>query len=218
MLALVGQQVNAATFRVQVNDEGQTYVQMTGETKRGDAQRLNIALTKAKSTKYLEKGDIITDDGRKIGETEVEIVRVFSNNLKLKGPGGDMFPGIRLAFTIRNEGLNTIANGSCASACGLAFLSGIERSLEGDDAKIGFHMPTVHEWRPLEDLQKNFGMLGLQDAVNSSTALFTAVMLYMGLDNDWAIIYEMAQIESSRDLFWVDHENFSLIGELGRVH
>ena len=43
MLALVGQQVNAATFRVQVNDEGQTYVQMTGETKRGDAQRLNIA-------------------------------------------------------------------------------------------------------------------------------------------------------------------------------
>ena len=217
-LALVGQQVNAATSRVQVDDEGQTYIQMTGSNITGDADRLRSAITKAKSTKYLEKGDIITDDGRKIGETEVEIVRIFSNELKVKGPGGNFFPAIRLAFTIRAEGLNTIANGSCASGCGLAFIAGVERSLEGDTAKIGFHMPTVHEWRPLEGIMKTKGFLGIQDSVNSSAALFSAVMSYMGLDQDWIVLYEMARIESSRGLFWVDHENFSLIGKLGRVH
>lgn len=43
-------------------------------------------------------------------------------------PGGDLWNGYQVGNRIRQEGLATAVSGKCESACGLIFLSGVERS------------------------------------------------------------------------------------------
>jgi hypothetical protein len=43
-------------------------------------------------------------------------------------PGGDLWGSYQVANRIRDEGLPTAVSGKCESACGLIFLSGVERS------------------------------------------------------------------------------------------
>lgn len=43
-------------------------------------------------------------------------------------PGGDLWNGYQIGNRIRQEGLATAVSGKCESACGLIFLSGVERS------------------------------------------------------------------------------------------
>jgi hypothetical protein len=43
-------------------------------------------------------------------------------------PGGDLWNGYQVGNRIRQEGLSTAVSGKCESACGLIFLSGVERS------------------------------------------------------------------------------------------
>ena len=59
----------------------------------------------------------------------------------MESPGGSVFDGIEMAKLIRYEGYKTIVRSSCASACSLMFLGGVERELFGSSAKIGLHQP-----------------------------------------------------------------------------
>jgi hypothetical protein len=56
----------------------------------------------------------------------------------LSGPGGRIGAGVEIARLIRNRKLATRVDTECASACTIAFLGGLERSL-APRAKLGFH-------------------------------------------------------------------------------
>jgi len=58
----------------------------------------------------------------------------------LSGPGGHYGVGVRMARLIRDQGLDTLAVGECASACTIAFMGGHTRTLESG-ARLGYHAP-----------------------------------------------------------------------------
>ncbi|MER5170661.1 hypothetical protein [Thioclava kandeliae] len=79
----------------------------------------------------------------------------FSLVMALSSDGGSLFGGLRLGQMIREAGLDTTverhpidpvsgkptdetANGGCFSACGIAFLGGVRRSV-GEGSRLGFH-------------------------------------------------------------------------------
>lgn len=72
-------------------------------------------------------------------------------------PGGDLWNGYQVGNRIRQEGLPTAVSGKCESACGLIFLSGIERSFtDGRPAAqtmVGLHgAHSVDTKQPLPEL------------------------------------------------------------------
>lgn len=59
--------------------------------------------------------------------------------LLLESPGGSLDDGIELGRAVRLKGLRTLTRATCASACALLFLGGVERWLIGANARLGFH-------------------------------------------------------------------------------
>lgn len=57
-----------------------------------------------------------------------------------ESPGGSLLAGLAMGRAIRLQGATTVVDngGTCASACGLAWLGGIRRMM-GADAQVGFH-------------------------------------------------------------------------------
>lgn len=56
----------------------------------------------------------------------------------LAGPGGRIGPAFEINRMIRDRRLTTRVEGACASACTIAFLGGVERSV-APGARLGFH-------------------------------------------------------------------------------
>ena len=56
----------------------------------------------------------------------------------LAGPGGRAATGFELFRMFRERKLATRVDGGCASACTIAFLGGVERSI-GPKGRLGFH-------------------------------------------------------------------------------
>jgi hypothetical protein len=57
----------------------------------------------------------------------------------LESPGGNPFPAMAIGRLIRARGLNTyITAGTCASACGIIWLAGVQRGI-GPTGRVGFH-------------------------------------------------------------------------------
>jgi len=56
----------------------------------------------------------------------------------LAGPGGRIGPAFEINRMIRNRGLATRVEAACASACTIAFLGGVDRSMS-PSARLGFH-------------------------------------------------------------------------------
>jgi hypothetical protein len=72
-------------------------------------------------------------------------------------PGGDLWNGYQLGNRIRQEGLATAVAGKCESACGLIFLSGVERSFTDGrpsaQTMVGLHgAHSVETRQPLPEL------------------------------------------------------------------
>ena len=66
--------------------------------------------------------------------------------LLLESPGGSLDDGIELGKAVRLKRLRTLTRETCASACALIFLGGVERLLVGPKARIGFHQAArTHE-------------------------------------------------------------------------
>ena len=53
--------------------------------------------------------------------------------------GGDPPTGYCVGELIRKHGLSTVIRGRCSSACSRMWLGGVERSLDGPNAKVGVH-------------------------------------------------------------------------------
>jgi hypothetical protein len=60
-----------------------------------------------------------------------------------ESPGGDLWNGYQLGVRIRDERLPTAVSGKCESACGLIFLSGVQRSFS-DGRPIASTMVGLH--------------------------------------------------------------------------
>jgi hypothetical protein len=58
--------------------------------------------------------------------------------VRLNSPGGWMHEGVRMAEVIRHFRLNTTVREECASACTVAFLAGLDRTVS-PGAALGFH-------------------------------------------------------------------------------
>jgi hypothetical protein len=53
--------------------------------------------------------------------------------------GGNARAGYCVGDLIRERGLSTVIRGRCASSCSRMWLGGVERSLEGPNARVGLH-------------------------------------------------------------------------------
>lgn len=93
---------------------------------------------------------IVTDDGRTlildgalgIGAA-VQVREALEQNPALRtvvvsGPGGRVGPAYQIARLIRTRGLDTRVDRRCYSACTVAFLGGVRRSI-GPRGELGFH-------------------------------------------------------------------------------
>ena len=59
--------------------------------------------------------------------------------IMLESPGGLVIPGLAIGREVHMRKLRTITRESCASACALIFVGGVERVLAGTGARIGLH-------------------------------------------------------------------------------
>ena len=53
--------------------------------------------------------------------------------------GGDASSGYCIGAAIRRLGLSAVIRGRCASSCSRMWLGGVERTLEGQDSRVGLH-------------------------------------------------------------------------------
>lgn len=89
-------------------------------------------------------------DGLKLlltGSIELGISKQFAKQLKqnpnlqtivLNSPGGNIYEARGLSKMIRENGLSTLVESQCTSACTIVFIGGIIRALM-QDARLGFH-------------------------------------------------------------------------------
>ena len=137
----------AATIETVTSSAGWTDIVISGEIRNGDDERFAT-----------------------VAGTVGEDVTVW-----LDGPGGSLQAGLRIGTAIRLKAWKTAVpqDETCASACGLIWLGGIQRTL-GARARIGFHAAWVEtDGRKLETGSGNalvgsyLNRLGLTD-----TAIF----------------------------------------------
>ena len=88
-------------------------------------------------------GTILYVDGSYGMGSEQAVRRMLEQNPKvrevvLSGPGGRMGAGFEISRMIRSRRLATRVETGCASACTIAFLGGVDRSI-APGAKLGFH-------------------------------------------------------------------------------
>ncbi len=116
-VALFGVQASrAATMSTVPLQDGSVAVSLSGKIDFGDTERL---------------ADMVRDLRRR--GVRVSAVRLES--------GGGLVPvGLTMAELVRREGLATVVEGTCASACFSVFAAGRVK-LVGAGARLGVHMP-----------------------------------------------------------------------------
>lgn len=106
------------------------------------------------------------------------------NEIVLESGGGRVFAARGIARLIRVHALDTHVETTCASACTLAFIAGVKRSL-GPDARLGFHGYAVQgniAVNALQDEQDKDGRTFLDQGVS---AAFVQKMFQRGPNEMW---------------------------------
>ncbi len=114
---------------------------------RRDKYSLSTLWERERTAKYAltlaEKGDYLyLKDIFELGVTKA-LKKLLQENSHVKGivlasPGGNTFAGRGVARVIRDHGLNSYVFADCFSACTLAFIAGVKRTL-GPNGRLGFH-------------------------------------------------------------------------------
>ena len=106
----------AADVRTFKEGDGRPGIAITGELLRGDDER------------FATVAGTVADDA----------------TVWLDSPGGSLLAGLHIGTAIRLKGWRTAVpdDATCASACGLMWLGGIQRSV-GRQARVGFHAAYV---------------------------------------------------------------------------
>ncbi len=82
------------------------------------------------------KGGVNDGAARALDKVIADAPRVTT--VRLESPGGWLREGQRMAAVIARYGLRTHVEKRCSSACTVAFMAGVDRTL-GDGAALGFH-------------------------------------------------------------------------------
>ena len=160
-------------------DTNETYIVYSGVTEEGDVERLNSALWTARANG-----------------------NVFSGDIYLEGPGGDAWVGADLAEIISNQGLNTVVDTYCVSACSLMWLAGgFDRYIVGDGA-VYFHFAYTDDLGYLNNLKETKGWFGIQDDISQSSHYFTSLLLKYGVKDPAEFVLQLAY-NAGTDSFYV---------------
>jgi hypothetical protein len=100
----------------------------------GRAGYVNVAQS-GKTTVIIIGGELLPGDGDIFRERTSGISKAI---VMFWSAGGDLMAGIEIGEAVREKGFETFVTDRCASACALAWLGGITRSMT-PDALIGFH-------------------------------------------------------------------------------
>ena len=103
----------------------------------GDEELSDLTLTVSRN------GTTLNIDGAYGMGSDQAVRRALEQNPKIRevvlaGPGGRMGAGFEISRQIRSRRLATRVETACASACTIAFLGGVDRSISAT-AKLGFH-------------------------------------------------------------------------------
>lgn len=153
----------------------------------------------------------VTDDGTAIailGTLGEGAAARFNQNLKLypgvnvvilDSMGGRIFEAQKISEIIANRGLNTYVEGSCASACTLILLAGIDRAATLN-ARVGFHQPDF----PGLDAE------GRRTIIADNRSLYTRA----GVTADFV---ERAMSTMPEDMWYPTHQEMAAAGVLNRL-
>ena len=182
---------NAADVTVKTYTDGKTYISYEGVTEEGDATKLENAIWQAN-----RNGN-------------------FTGDLWLNGPGGMAWEGVLLSEVIVKNGLKTIVNGYCVSACSLMWMAGgIDgRYIIGDGA-VYFHFAYHDDVAAWNDLKEKNGWIGVQDEISRSTHFYTAHLLRWGVLDAARFVMALAENAGANDFYviWSDNINETVGG------
>lgn len=116
-------------------------------------------------------------------------------NVVLAGPGGRIGAAFKINRMIRQRRLNTRVDTTCASACTIAFLGGVERTIS-PGARLGFH-------------QGSFPGLGSNDMYESNRSM-KRFLIGAGVTSDFA----QRVIDTPPDEIWVPSSEELLAGRV----
>ncbi|MBP7241438.1 hypothetical protein [Amaricoccus sp.] len=83
--------------------------------------------------------EVADDFDRVAAEVKIGFPGRDAVDVLLASDGGQMAAGIAIGSEARRQGFSTIAGGTCASACALAWLGGVRLGIESDGGRVGFH-------------------------------------------------------------------------------
>jgi len=142
------------------------------------------------------------------------------NTLRVTGPGGYGPAAKEISAYLVQHGIDTIAIGTCASACARIFLGGKSRKL-ATGAKLGFHRPWIVKEREKRLYEANRVEEKWEDEFDYVTMIYDVAMRDMledikfmrsrGVDMDFILkIYST----SSYDIWEPSHEKLLAAGVL----
>ena len=100
------------------------------------------------------------------------------NTLRVTGPGGYGPAAKEISAYLVRHGIDTIAIGTCASACARIFLGGKSRKL-ATGAKLGFHRPWIVKEREKRLYEANRVKEKWEDEFDYVTMIYDVAMLDM---------------------------------------
>jgi hypothetical protein len=122
---------------------------------------------------------VLVEGDLELGDIEVfrsKVAALSKATVAFRSDGGSLLAGIRIGMLIRVKGFTTIVPDAaqCASACGVAWLGGVQRFL-GAGSKVGFHAAYVQK-------------AGMTTESGPGNAVLGAYLDQIGLPED-AIVY-----------------------------
>ena len=198
------------TRRLRESAVGGTIPPMTGSKTTGRARRLvratmaglaalacvpasaaTFGLSTDGSTAYL-RGRIEIGDASRF---DLLVESAKPRMLELDSPGGNLVAGVAIGMKARERRMKTLVrNGStCASACGIIWVSANERYLD-DKARVGFHSAAES------------GKSARVDIANDGVAKY---LFSLGMRTEFVVF---ALQSDPRGISWLGHDNAARLG------
>lgn len=165
---------------------------------------------------FIVDGPIEVGDAEKFKKAwETDAYDAFSYAVALNSPGGNLAEGIQLGLFFRQESVSTIVakypskppfqeeweyssnaqrllGAECYSACALAFMGGVERTVD-EDSKIGFH-----QFASSDSDRNVFSHSMLETSTQSISALMSSYLRTMGAKQE---LFEVMSLTPPNEMY-----------------
>ena len=168
------------------------YILYYGQTEEGDADKLSTVLA------------------------EAQLMPTFNGMVALAGPGGSAQEAVKLAETISENSLGTVAVGECYSACSLAWMAGgMDNRFIFEEGVVGFHFAYSSDPEWFSNYKDLHGWIGIQDHIAQSSHFYTAQLLHWGVVDPAQFVYNLSIEGSAGSFFSVTKEDNRLTEVVG---